>query len=671
MNRDDVFIFPELKKSDADVDEEKYCNSLDLIDSCENLFLRGGESSGKTFLLYEFFLKHYDLGLIPIYIDCLNVRNASLAKVERYVNRCVEKQYSKSFLNDYNQTPKSKKIVYLDNYDQLRATSEHRAKFLKFFMDRFERVIVTTGTSLEYGDLTDTEMADVSQEFERYELLPFGHQLRHKLIQKWNGGSYDLEGNFEDPAYKISEAETSINSVIGKHLVPSTPFYLLTLLQSFEAAQDGGIQNSSYGYYYQYLITSSLKRVNFKPDQLDELFNYCSLLAFEMRNNGDKSISSDEFLAFNDFYSKEYTRVDFDQRKEKLLKAKILTFRQDFYCFSYSYIYFFFLGKYLAINWEDEVVKELVKDCCDHLYIRDNAHAVIFLTHHTNRTDIIKKIIEVSSDLFSDVEPISFNGDTEFLNDFIEEASKVIIGEIDTEKNQEAERRSKDDIEVNGEVDEYAQPLEELNFQDKINLMFKTVEILGLIAKNYYGSLRNSFKKEIIDESFEAPLRALKHFFMALEKAQEPLVRELSTIMAERSSAEDDNEKLAKKLLFDIFGIMSFSFIHKAAASVSSAKLKEVISEVAKEKDLVAYKLIDLSTRMEVPGNIPFAYISEIKRITEGNHFSRRLLESVVIRHLYMFKTSDADKQRLSQILNFDIGKQRALASQSNKKRKS
>ncbi|MFC7369292.1 metallophosphoesterase [Vreelandella zhaodongensis] len=668
LHRDDVFVFPELKKSDANVDEEEYCNSLELVDSGGNLFLRGGESAGKTFLLYEFFLKHHHLGFAPIYIDCLDVRNASLSKVEKHVNKSVEKQYSKSFLNDYNQTPKSKKIVYLDNFDQLRAASEHRAKFLKYFIDRFERVIVTTGTSLEYGDLTDADIANVSQDFERYEILPFGHQLRHKLIKKWNGASYDLEGNFEDPAHKISEAEASINSVIGKHLVPSTPFYLLTLLQSFEAAQDSGIQNSSYGYYYQYLITNSLKRVNFKPDQLDELFNYCSLLAFEMKKHGDKNISSEDFLAYNSFYSREYTKVDFEERRQKLLKAKILTFSQDFYYFSYSYIYFFFLGKYLAINWEDESIKEIVKECCDHLYVRDNAHAVIFLTHHTNRTDIIKKIINVSSDLFSEVEPISFNGDTEFLNDFIEETSKVIIGEVDPERNQEVERKNKDNMEVDGEVDEYTQPLEELNFQDKINLMFKTVEILGLIAKNYYGSLRNSFKKEIIDESFEAPLRALKHFFMVLEKAQEPLIRELTTIMDEKSSPGDDNEKIAKKLLFDIFGIMSFSFIHKAAASVSSVKLKEVISEVAREKEVVAYKLIDLSTRMEMPGNIPFAYISEIKKITEGNYFSRRLLESIVIRHLYMFKTSDADKQRLSQILNFDIGKQRALTSQ-NKKR--
>ncbi|MGM8619367.1 hypothetical protein ACS6I9_24395, partial [Enterobacter hormaechei subsp. xiangfangensis] len=70
-------------------------------------------------------------------------------------------------------------------------------------------------------------------------------------------------------------------------------------------------------------------------------------------------------------------------------------------------------------------------------------------------------------------------------------------------------------------------------------LTFKSLEILGQLSRNYYGSLKVPQKKRLLGEAIDAPLRSLD-FFMGYIKDETEVV--LDAI--ERKISEQNGENL-------------------------------------------------------------------------------------------------------------------------------
>jgi hypothetical protein len=107
--------------------------------------------------------------------------------------------------------------------------------------------------------------------------------------------------------------------------------------------------------------------------------------------------------------------------------------------------------------------------------------------------------------------------------------------------------------------------------------------------------------------------------------------------------------------------MLNFIFLYKTSNAVASEHLGDVIHKVVKENPSLSYKLIELGTKLELPGKMPIEEIRHLKQETEGNVFARRILETFVVHHMYMFKTGIKDKQRVGEILGIEIGIQRRI----------
>lgn len=674
---EDVFLYPELEDTNAEQDK-KYIYADKLISSWEELgrtLVLGDDESGKTFLLKRAFFDVHSQGGLPIYIKAAELSSVGTRELDRKITQLAEVQYEKS--EEFVYADRIKKVALVDDLDRVSGGSKNQAKLIEYLSEIFGAVIVTASSRYQLNEYIDSSAAEALSDFETLKIRPFGHLMRHNLIKKWCLlGSLNTKSELDK---KVHDVERILGVILGKNLVPSKPIYLLILLQSCAQEQQAELQNSGFSQYYEYLIVKSLKEADFRMDHLNEMFNYLSNLAWFFKSNDVTELGQSKLREFNTKFCDEYATVDFDTRLALLKQAKILTQDGELFSFSYSYVYFLFVGKYLAANLHKDTIKSLVSGYCKELYRKENANCVMFLTHHGNNPWVIDQVSEVLNGCFSDQTPIEFNGDIASISSLVNTTAQIVIDDIndqDVERNQLDSRRAADASDTrdmpeppksrslsSGEADSI------LSFSSNINLMIKTSEIMGHITKNYYGSLERARKASYLEQIFDGSLRSLKAIFEEIFEQPDAFVAELERMLNERKPdlTANESKETAKKLAFQVLGMICTGFISRVGQVVSSEKIREDINSLVSAKPNNAYRLIGIASCLVHPGHIPFEAIEKLAKDTISNHFAFTMLQSLVYYHLHMFHTTDKDKQRLAASVNIGMSQSRAIDIATNK----
>ena len=656
---DDVFVYPELKDRSSENNNIITADKIDIYgkDECKVLIL-GDEKSGKSFLLNRYFRNIHTNGNLPLYIKANDIKSVSSSELQKTLNRLSKDQYENA--NDFLLAKKSERVALVDDLDKCPGESKNKHLLISFLENNFNSVIVSGSTSMELSELVDKDVAESLDEYSTYELQSFGHLMRHMLIKKWC-----LCSNVEttiDLDKKIHETESLIDSVLGRNLVPSRPIYLLILLQSSQTQNQEELQNSGLSYYYQFMITKSLRENGVRPDKFNEIFNYISQLAWFYQNDGGSEIERSSLRGFNTIFSEKYTSVDFESRLELLLKAKILSKSGDYFSFMYPYVYYFFLGKFLAANIHKEEIKDLVSSYCENLNNTKKASCILFLSHHSNEPWLIDKISESTAFCFDDKKPLNIENDVESLNALVDSTSELIISDLDVDKNQEKHHKIADKYDSSDMAEEDDGTSSTIELINTYNKLMKTNEILGQITKNYYGSIERSKKEEYLSIIFDGSLRMLRSIFDEIIRDPDLFVKGIEKSMAENSKKSKKKiKKHSRKITFDLIGMICTGLIGKTSRCVSSDMLREDISAVVSDNGSNAYRLIGAATRLLHPGNIPFDELTKLANSLEDNIFAFTILQSLIAYHLHMFHTTDSEKQRLCMIAKITMSNARSL----------
>ncbi|WP_295760599.1 metallophosphoesterase [Undibacterium sp.] len=654
---DDIFIYPDLRDWEhAELGRIVAQSSLKVIEDIKagnGYVLLGEEKSGKTTLLFHYVKQLIADGYVPVYVNASELNNIRKSDdVGLRIDRFIEAQYVNH--KAVARLPKTKRIILIDDIDRFKSGTKFIPELIEYVEKHFLSAVITANAAFEISSLANIKATEALNKYKKFEIQRFGKKLRHKLIKKWcNLGNLTSLAELDK---RIDTAENTINLVIGKNLVPQLPFYLLILLQSCDQNQSREIQNSGFSHYYQFLITQSLGRGGVTPLELNEYDNYLAHLAWYFQRKNVKELNVEDFRLFNDEFSKTFTTVDLLSRCELLVKARILFQRGNCYGFAYPYIYYFFMGKYLAktLN-EDAAIKAWVIEACSKLYQRDNANTILFLTHHDSSTWVIQQILAVMRGCFCDKAPIEFNGDTAQINTLITTASQLVLAAPNIEHNQEKLREYQD--EVNAAEENFPDPKPnqdgELDFLAKATLLVKTAEIAGQILKNYYGSLAKPLKAELLQEVFNGPLRLLSLQLDEISGDMNGFVAYLDNLMRkdERLFDKDRREMYAGKFAFNFLRWVGTSIIASTSYFVASDKLREDIARLVKNNSTVAYRLIDIGTRLVRPGNLPLEDIGKLAKELEDNHYPFAILQYLGASHLYQFHTSKGEKDQLCSIL--------------------
>lgn len=657
MSLQDIYVFPEIEATSSENSDTKdFASADDLINDEANSFgfvIQGDERSGRSALLCQLARTYLSNGYVPLLISGQEITRAAESDVEKILAREVARQFGESS-DAYNQLPPAKKVLLIDDIDEIPIKSERAVEQLLARMRARVGVLVATTTDVyETANVVGEAEFNGLSELPRYRVLPFGHLARTRLIKKWTYLTSDDAQSEDDRVSRVHEAEKFLSAVLNRGIVPAYPLYLITLLHAAHSREKDALQDGGFGHYYEYIISEGILAAEIRKEKMDEIYSYCTQLAWFICQKARDYISPEELREFNRQFCVEFFSVELSVRKEELLKSRLISETGGGISFRYSYLQYYFVARYLSENLNEEVVWHYVEDSARHLYVRARANALVFLTHFSNRSEVIDVILGALRDQFKGIPLAQFNKRNESVDAILRELPKLTYGGGDPMLHREEQAKERDKHPEGDGLMERAETGDDLSVAARLATVFKTVEIVGQILKARYSSFRRARKEEMIDEVIKGPLRALEDFYDLLRLRPDSIISEFKQAVSEKNRNLDEEamEGLARRIAGFAVLAVSFDFVKRIAEAVSSDAVREDLSNVITANDDLAYKVVGLACSLDGQRPLPRIEIERALHLGEGSLIVESLVRLLVLYRMYMFRTSAADIQWARDVL--------------------
>lgn len=686
LTLEDIFVFQDLQYIEDNKKSRISSSNLLNVDEYSKSMIFGEEVSGKTALICTLQKELNNQGFIPIFIDAQNIKSSDYKKFESLLIKNFKRQYredQEKFLKDILINDNQKIIVIIDNFESLAIQkSEYKSLFLKMLNTEFKNIYIFSDDSAEMEIMTKEDFKGKLEDFNFFKIKEYGYKLRDQMIEKWLtiGVKETTSDNhlFErkDEVFKVLE------TIIGNRFIPTYPLYIITLLQQIEAGTSSNLGGSAYAEFYNYLIVQALSTTKIKPDELDFYHTYLSYIAYHYFINGRKELDKQEIEALHEKYSNEYHKESFSTVYKNLTDAKFFKENNGLYYFGHNYIYYFYVAKYLSDNMEKRGKGDEIQKQIDHLikrlYRTEFANIIIFLIHHskTRAENIIDKIMDEAKEVFKDTLPATLSKEElKIINELVTEEIQVVIEDKNPHEHRKETLEIKDKIQEidnrqsnENSIPKYNEDIKELDVFGKVNLSIKLMEILGQIAKNYYGSLSKQDKNDLLSEVCNLGLRNLSLFIQQFSEYKELLEKEIFEIIEKKNlTSTHDVEKTSKKIIFDFIELICIHFIRKTSSSIVSKNLFDDIEKLPADSE--AMKLINIAAKLDFPSGLNKDKITSLnEEFTKSNNFiSKELLRFFVIDHLYKFDVAYKKRQEVCDKLNIGIATQKNILIKKSK----
>ncbi len=697
---DDIYIYPDLREFTIGKSKETeilletiHSDELFQIEKQDNkVLLIGPEKSGKTCLCKMLFKQYYSNNYVPILIDGRDIKTTSTDDLDKIIIETYVKQYSNDTKEFFIQLENTGKIIIIDDFDKARIHPKAKSLLLSRINKKYPNVILTANNLFQIAQiLTAEEQEEFALEpYRQFEILPFGHLLRYRLIERWN--ILGIEDSFDESELirKNDKTKKTIDTIIGKNIVPSYPLFLLTILQTVELGHPHDFKESVYGYYYETLITQAIGLVIKDNHKIDAYYNFLTLLANYLLENKTREISLDSLTEFHSWYCKQYgvspyLREVFNLHEltANLKDARILDEHQGLYKFRYKFCYYFFAARYLSINITQDNIKRRISGMCNRLYNEDIANTIIFLTHHSKDPFILQELMSNGRQIFKEAPILELEKDISTINDMIDEVPLLVVKNMDTKDVREERLKRKDeaemvnnqsmeatDVEISDIDESHPEDPSTLNRPDQLNAAFKTIETIGQILKNYHGSMKRMEKIELTEEAMMLGLRSTGALFIELNENIDALVSLVSIYMKKYETVDDDKtERRARVVLFNLYSLITLALLKKIASSIGSEYLSETYREILESYDCTSVHLVDITIKLDFYPAFPINEIQALKKRSSNNNLALYVLQRLVVDHLYMFETDFKDRQRICTILKIPMSTQQMITQATAQKK--
>jgi len=630
---EDIFVFPNISKIAGE--EEMPIKKVTDLAKLKYAIIRGEELSGKTTLLNSLFTNFIAKGKPVLWVNLENARGP--------MNRVFQREYSEQFSGDYNLWMKqSGKIIILDNLDH------NHLPFIRFAQDNgFEKIFASTPSDRYHSYFRDeAKLVD----FEEIKINQMKKSQQEELIRKWKALGAQPTGELSDGV--IDNLERTVNSIIiHNRIVPRYPFFILSILQTYEAGMPRDLRITAYGHCYQALIVANLLRVGIDKSEIDACFNFLSRLAYAIYNSQNErhSIDKNEYQQFNESYKKDYISVKQSVRNRLFNPYGSLEEKDGEIYFSWRYEYYFFLGYYLSDNYEDSA--EIINDMAKNSYLKDNSFSLIFTIHHSNDQTIIDKILEHTRNTFKKTNPARFSiEEVEIFNDLLQEIPKRIISDKSIQEERQTLRDQLDDGESDIETITES-PYEDIN---DIYRAFKNLEILSQILKNKYGSMPKGRISEITETIANTGLRMINMFLsFDLKDIAAYLLEKLDKEEIHNLGEQEQIDVITKTLSALLF-MTTMGIFEKIVDSMNKPEIKEILDNMCARKDTPAYDLIHSFYSIDIADEFSGfhqALISKMLTKHRKNKIFRRVLSLRMQHYINTHKIREPRKQSLLSLL--------------------
>jgi hypothetical protein len=672
---DDVFVYQDLEIVKNESENKKIfleinAHELEDISMIGHIIIYGSHASGKSTLSKKLQLKYIEERYIPILLKGKEIKSNSFhsEKIKKLVLKSFKQQYKnvKSKISDIDkQLNKDKIILIIDDFQSVKFNTEYKSEFIKSLVGlEYKNIIIFADETLQLEATTESKLAESLLEFTHYKILEMGHKVRDRMIKKWLSLGVEREIDSKNLILKTREKAKLINTTVGYNLVPTYPFYILTLLQAMESNESILNESSSYGHYYRFLIMQYLNSDSvMESKDITTINSYVSTFAFECLTNLKYMYSEAEFLEFHSSYCiKKKFRPSFDII-DKLIKSMIISVEDGVYKFSQDYLYYYFVAQYFSDNINNVEVRDIIDKMCERLYNVEFSNIIMFLMHHSPQSFILEKLVLEAQKIFQEENEFSFSRDelvhfNQLLNKerkYNEKLEKRTLEETREQELEEEEQNNNgrqlativDEVDNDEEID-YNEEIKELDRFQKFNLASKMIEILGEIVKNYSG-LDGSIKTNLINEIYKLGLRSNKSIISFIEENHTLILEIIEQIIEKKNYAtEEEKKKVAGEIVFNVALSHSIGILKKISKAIASEELTIVNNEIFENSnDNMAIKLIKQAIELDFRNGLNIKKVKSIHHQLkdENNTLSDSVLKRLVLEHLYMFDKQKAIKQ--------------------------
>ena len=683
----DVFVYPDLREVTEKGDSSQLIKGDEVFDRVleqRNLVIAGPEKSGRTSLAKSLFKEFRAKGFVPVLIDGAALRAEYDDRLYKSIYKLFEHQYSAERVEKYWQLEKSRKVLIVDNFDSIgvgkkvsqsmglnKRGKEQIYSLLKRFSEHV--VLFVDDLAWQIGGMVEGEASgDSPAAIPLYRIQEFGHAKRDALIEKW----FLPESNYTDTeaalAHQVKEVHRTLNTVLGKNFVPSFPVFVLSVLQAQEEDRELDTRASTYGYFYEIFIKNRLAAMS-RRVSYDTKNAYLAFLAMHMFLEDAQDLSREELKEVHRRYEALYDlELQFENLLGELVAADILGTTGTAYKFKYKYMYYYFAASYIQNHIHLPEVKEHISTMSERLWVEEYANILLFLAHLSKDPFIVEQMLAKARSLYEEHLPADLERDVSFINDISKAAYEAVYYECDTETSRKESLERMDEAEQEDATQEEEDDLEfddpsEAEAEPMVRLMiaFKSMQIVGQILKNFYGSIEGDRKAEIAKECYQLGLRSLREVFELIEEHREDFLQ----VVVEELRSEHPHEpreelvKRASKTIAGMAHVISYGFVRRISHSVGHYELALTYRRVLEEEGSVAVALVDASIKLDHNVDFPEREILRLGEQLEDNLFAVSLLRHLVVNHFYMFPIGTAVKQRVCQKLGIPISQAKPIFS--------
>ena len=600
----DLFVFPALSvyasRSGPDEIEEVIQNRSELLKRGD-LLIHGEHLSGKTALCRALFLDLVDDDAVPaLYVDLA-------AGPGPPTEGTLRKAYERAFTGDYTLWVKQpEKTIFLDNLSRHRVSVE----FVQLARKFFSTVIVTLATDTFYSYYRDDKRF---VDFGEVRIQPFSHRKQEALIRKRLSCS---SPGVPIPDGRVDQLEKHVNAaVLADRLLPRYPFYVLSVLQIYEGFMPRNLTVSSYGYCYYVVILAHLMKSGIQNSDADiaPCFNFAEHLAFEIFKSGavEKRLGRERMASFEEEYRERFIISRSTLRRLSDIEYGIASEEGSF---RDTYMYYYFLGQYLANHQMDE--EDRIQRMLDESYRTDNALTLIFAVHHSSGDRLIDLVRERTMEVFPDVAPARLDKkEAGLFEETVAALPRNFLTANSVEAERSRERDDRDEMEKGGGGPLLEEPAEQA--AEEINdlyRIFKNNEILGHILRNKYGSLERPKVEQLVEAVADGGLKLVR--LLLLEKSE---INALA-VQLKRRNPDHDLDKIKEMIRFVSF-MWTVHNVERVVGALGRRELRSTVDDVVTRRDSPAYDLIGYFLRLDTIHTLGDDEVGHVRKLLKKHRY--------------------------------------------------
>lgn len=672
----DIYVFPDLVDEKREYDDiQNYISGEVLVEALQTkaeYFLHGAEQSGKTALSKTVYAGLLDAGCMPLWADGRDIGSTDVSKL---VRRAIRKQYGDLREEDYANDLRNK-VLIIDDFHLVKLNAKYLPKLIENLRDAFGSILIISDSSIKFDEKKFSEFFD----FEQRKILPFGYVKRGELIDRWNSLGREETIPLGELYAANDRVARYLDALIRRNVLPAKPVYLLTTLSLLDAGTPTDLSISSYGHCYQVFIKQAFDRAGVAMRDIDAFINYLSELAFYIYDNELQVVDSSQLGAFEALYREGYIVREGLNIAETLLRSGVVKQHSSGVAFSYKYIYYFYVAKYFTDHLDVKECKSAVEKLCWDIHSERNANILVFVVHHSKDPMIVTEILERTSLVFDGVnESTLLKQEVAAIEQQITKIPRIVLEARDVEEERSNQLKRRDEVEglQNGEESEPQQIHGNADIDESldeiiadISRSFRMVEVIGQVLRNRYGSLPRPQMVSLAEAAYKTGLRFLSWYLGFMVEQEREILFIAEHFVAQDDSLSDDQiTKRARSMYLSMCYSTALGVVTKIAHSVGTEPLIPIYEELLeKHQSSPAVQLIGIAIKLEFTKSIPRNDIEKLHHSLEDNPLVQRLLEEIVVRHLYLNHVGHEDRGWISSTLKLEMKDQRLIQAKKQEK---